>query len=389
MHDWLRRRPVVMDGILILMVLGIGQVFRPWPYHLLFGAALGLPLLLRRRFPWGVLAWCCAVGLAQLVFDWRPNGYDFALPVAFYTVAAYGGRRMGLLVLPAGIVGAILGMARWQAPGLHMENRAYGVLTAASPLLIAWFVGDNVRTRRTRMAELEERAVRLERERDAQAQIATAEERSRIARDLHDVVAHSVSVMVVQTDGASAALADGELTDVKTALEAIGTTGRATLSELRLALGVLRDAPASYVPQPGLDDLDALADRLRAAGRDVRTVTEGEPRPLSPGLALAAYRIVQEALTNVLKHAGPVASAEVRLRYAADGLRLRVEDDGYGPSASPSSGGHGLIGMRERAAMFGGSVSLGVRPGGGCRVDTVLPWEKTAPPESGPAQGTP
>jgi signal transduction histidine kinase len=380
MHDWLRRHPIAMDAILVLLVLGLGQVLRVtlvWPLHVLFALTMCLPLLVRRRFPMGVLAWCCLVGLGQLILDWRPNGYDFALLFAFYTAAAYGRRRLALLAPPVGLVGAVLGMTRWQAPGLPLESLVYGTLTAASPLLIAWFVGDNVRTRRDRIAELEERAERLERERDTQAQIAAAQERARIARELHDVVAHSVSVMVVQTDGASAALADGELVDVKTALDAIGRTGRTALSELRLALGVLRDVPASYAPQPELGDLDALVDRLRAAGRPVRKVTEGEPRPLAPGLALAAYRIVQEALTNVLKHAGPGASAEVRVRYAADGLRLRLDDDGYGPAAYPVPGGQGLIGMRERAALFGGSVSFGVRPGGGCRVDTVVPWEPT------------
>jgi signal transduction histidine kinase len=388
MHDWLRRHPTAMDLVLCLTVAVLGQFFAPLygPGHVLLGFALCGPLLLRRRFPAGVAAWCSLVGLAQLILGWRPNGYDFALVFAMYTVAAYGPRRAALCGPPIGVLAAVLAMARWRVPELSFESVVGGTLAAMSPLLIAWFVGDNVRTRRHRMAELEERAVRLEHERDTRAQIAAAEERARIARELHDVVAHNVSVMVVQSDGASAAFADGELPDVKAALEAIGRTGRTTLSELRLALGVLRDSPASYAPQPGLDELEGLVAQLRSAGRAVTVVTEGKPRALPSAVSLAAYRIVQEALTNVLKHAGPGADAEVRLAYDDDMLRIRIDDDGYGRAAYEEpggtgllgGGGHGLVGMRERAALFGGTVACGARPGGGFRVDTALPLRGAA-----------
>jgi signal transduction histidine kinase len=236
-----------------------------------------------------------------------------------------------------------------------------------------------MRYRRAYYANLEERAATLERDRDAQSRIAAAAERARIARELHDVVAHNVSVMVVQADGAAYALG----TDpgrAREALAAISATGRQALTEMRVLLGVLRRddeaqpaVTAAVAPMPGLGQLDELLDQARAAGLPVSCVVEGDPRPLPDGAALVAYRIIQESLTNTRKHAGPGAQANVLLRYTPAGVELAVADNGQGRAAVTDGAGHGLTGMRERAAMYGGSILAGPRPGGGFQVTALLP----------------
>jgi signal transduction histidine kinase len=252
------------------------------------------------------------------------------------------------------------------------------------PALTAWLLGDMMRWRRGFYAALEERAARLERERDAQAQIAAAAERARIARELHDVVAHNVSVMVVQADGASYAL-DADPERARQALGAIAATGRQALAEMRSLLGVLRsagDITAELEPQPGIEQLTGLLEQARASGLLVSFTVEGVPRPLPPSAALTAYRVVQESLTNARKHGGPTVTAAVTLRFCEDGVAVTVTDDGKG-TADPADGlGHGLIGMRERVELFGGTVSAGPRPGGGYRVAATLPVPALAGPAS-------
>jgi len=231
---------------------------------------------------------------------------------------------------------------------------------------------------------LEERAARAERERDARAQIAVAAERARIARELHDVVAHNVSVMVVQADGAAFAL-ESSPARAREALTAISRTGRQALAEMRSLLGVLRSADeqdAELAPQPGVEQLAGLLEQTRAAGLPVSFAIEGVPRPLPPGSALAAYRVVQESLTNARKHGGPTVSAAVTLRFCEDQLVIKVTDDGRARSV-PVDGdglGHGLIGMRERVDVHGGTVTAGPRPGGGWRVTATLPLSAAAAP---------
>jgi signal transduction histidine kinase len=247
-----------------------------------------------------------------------------------------------------------------------------------------------VRWRRGYYQALEEKAARLERERDAQAQVAAAAERARIAREIHDVVAHNVSVMVVQADGAAFAL-DASPQRAADALAAISATGRRALAEMRSLLGVLRDqagrdgdlaAGPELAPQPGIDELSELLGQARAAGLPVSLTVSGVPRPVPQGEALAVYRVVQESLTNVRKHAGPGVTATVSLGYAEEGLVIRVTDDGRGAVISDSGltdsgvtdgGGHGLAGMRERIELYGGSVRTGSRPGGGYEVVARLP----------------
>jgi signal transduction histidine kinase len=249
-----------------------------------------------------------------------------------------------------------------------------GSIVFAGPALIAWAIGDSMRNRRAYYAALEDRAARLERERDAQAQIAAAAERARIARELHDVIAHNVSVMVVQADGASYAL-DRSPERARQALAAISSTGRQALDEMRHMLGVLRSADerSGVAPIPGVGQLDELLDQTRASGLAVSFTVQGVPGPLPSGVALAAYRTVQESLTNVRKHGGPAAQAQVILRYCDDALMLTITDDGRGAAAVTDGAGHGLIGMRERVAVYGGSLEAGPRPGGGYQVTARLP----------------
>jgi signal transduction histidine kinase len=254
----------------------------------------------------------------------------------------------------------------------------------------AWVLGDSVASRRARSAALEERAVRAERERDAQAEIAAAAERVRIARELHDVIAHNLSVMVAQADGGAYAF-DAAPERSRQALAEIGRTGRKALSEMSSLLGVLRadSETPPLAPAPAADEIAQLVAQAREAGMHVSYTVDGTARPLPGGLSLAAYRIVQEALTNVRKHAGPGAAAEVTLCYGPDELLVRVADDGRGTAGLPRYGadptapadhrGHGLTGMRERAAMYGGMLQAGPCPGGGFEVTARLPLPATAP----------
>jgi signal transduction histidine kinase len=208
-----------------------------------------------------------------------------------------------------------------------------------------------------------------------------AAERARIARELHDVVAHNVSVMVVQADGAGYAL-DPDPERARQALAAISATGRQALAEMRHLLGVLRsgDEQADLAPVPGIDQIRDLLEQTRAAGRTVSFTLEGAVRPLPDGVGLAAYRVVQEALTNVRKHGGIGASVCVALRYSERELGVQVTDDGHGQGAADDGAGHGLTGMRERVGIYGGTVDAGPRPAGGYRVSVTLPLSLGHPP---------
>jgi signal transduction histidine kinase len=261
------------------------------------------------------------------------------------------------------------GLADWPD-----NDRVWGALVAVSAIVVAIVaVGMNQRTRHAYLSELESRAERLERAADQQARLAVAEERARIAREMHDVIAHHLAVMVALSDGAAATLpraperAAGVMTQVS-------ATGRQALGEMRRLLGLLRSDVGGRAPQPGLGDLDALVERIRAAGVRVALAREGLPGPSGAGAGLVVYRIVQEALTNTLKHAGPGASAEVRLRFGADGADIEVVDDGAGRTARrPGGDRHGLTGMLQRATSYGGRLDAGPRTGPGWRVRVHLP----------------
>ena len=287
--------------------------------------------------------------------------------VALYTIAAHSGRSAARWAAVT-TVGAI-GVMAWNEPRSELIAGVALVAVYAA----AWALGDNVRTRRAHLRGLEEKAERLERERIENVRRATAEEQARIARELHDVLAHSVSVMVVQA-AAAGDVFDANPERAREALASVEATGRAALAELRRLLGNVRDGDASYAPQPGLAGLDALAEHVRAAGVEVDVQVEGAPAPLAAGLDLAAYRIVQEALTNTLKHAGATRAA-VTVRHRDSQVELEVVDDGVG-AAGDEGTGHGIIGMRERATLYGGELRAEPRPGGGFRVFATLPFDE-------------
>jgi len=330
-----------------------------------------LPLAARRRFPGPVLALGVASGLAVAALGVPPIVLGLAILVAVYSVAAYGDRRVSL----AGLAAAELGSAAVQlTPGRFQTPTVVsnGLIIGA-----AWLLGHFVGRRRAYAARLE-RTAELERTRAEQARRAVTEERLRLARELHDVVAHSISVIAVQS-GVGAHVASTQPEEAAKALAAIEATSRAALTELRRLLGVLRqegEPQGALAPVPGLADLDRLLAEVAKAGLAVRLQVEGTPSTLPAGVDLSAYRIVQEALTNVVKHAGP-ARAQVTICYRDHDVMVEVTDDGRGVAAPTGDGqagvGHGLIGMRERVAVFGGDLEAGPRPAGGFRVAARLP----------------
>jgi signal transduction histidine kinase len=380
-----RRHPRWADGgLAVLLALvnapalaaaGVGVADWLW-----FGAA-HLPLVWRRRAP--VLVFWTALGLAGAALTTAPPAIvqgvypESLVLVAIYTVARYRPRRhlWPAVAVPEGI----LVVVAWQ-----QEQPWTSLALGTSALAATVLLGVTVSTRRAYLAELEERARRLERERDQQARLAAATERARIARELHDIVAHNLAVMIALADGASFTATTAPHRAAAT-MQQVSETGRQALAEMRRLLGLLRDdqppqTPSELVPQPGLDDLDELVDQIRAAGVRVELTREGTAGAWGPGAGLAVYRIVQEALTNTLKHAGPRASAQVRLRYTAAGVDLDVTDDGAGRPAQPATAGmaasgHGLAGMIERATSYGGEVRAGPCRGTGWRVSARLQFD--------------
>jgi signal transduction histidine kinase len=329
-----------------------------------------VPLLWRRSRPGLVLALITAAFAVSAISGPAAAG-GVGLLFAVYAAALYGDRRTrfagGALALVVLLVafGTVLSTGTARALG-HLAGVAFGYA-------IAWIHGDRTRTRRAYLAELEARAERLEREQDERAQRAAEQERNRIARELHDIVVHDVSVIAVQAGAARSTSNDDPSRAVK-ALNLIERTARTTLNELRALLGVLRrddQAGAPRIPQPKLANIDELVNQARAAGIDIETRVEGTAIGLGDLVELCGYRVVQEALTNVMKHA-PHAHVHLLVRYGADDLHLTVVDDGPGaPEDAPT--GHGLIGMRERVTLAGGDLRLGPALGGGFRVDARFP----------------
>ncbi|MEU5717129.1 sensor histidine kinase [Streptomyces sp. NPDC020403] len=393
LYDFIRRHPTGVDTFWAVVLLGIsgvsivqGQTGGGRERVAAVPIAVGLcaVVALRRRAPERMLLLAILMGAAQLVFGVRPNPADFALLVITYTVATVGERWASRLALGCSLVAAGLSMLRWpqETPSNSWPQSVFIVVVMTGPFVLAWVLGDSIRTRRAYFSQLEERAARLEREREAQSKVAVAAERARIARELHDVVAHNVSVMVVQADGAAYVM-DNSPDQARQALETISVTGRQALAEMRRLLGVLRTGDTQesgeYVPQPDVQQIEDLVGQVRRTGLEVDFKIEGTPRPLPSGVELTAYRIVQEALTNTRKHGGPDAGASVRLVYFDDGLGLLVEDDGRGAAhelyvdGGADGAGQGMIGMRERVGMVGGTLDAGPRPGGGFRISALLP----------------
>jgi signal transduction histidine kinase len=376
------RYPTAADTVAALalfMVLGVRGVAHDsndvFAAAVLFHAGLTLPLAFRRRAPFAVFAFMALTAFGQ--WWWGtvlPS--DFALLIALYTVAAHASLRKLFGAVMVMELGVVLSIDRWSVARADLRLFIFlsGMTTAAA------VVGLNLRTRRAYLAALEDRAARLELERDQQAQIAAADERARIAREIHDIVSHSLSVMVALTDGASFALP----TAPDRAADAIGKAsdvGRQAMTEMQRILGVLRDGglmPGSgpeFHPQPGLGQIDELLTDVRVAGLPVELIVDGRPPALPPGFQLAVYRVVQEALTNTRKYAGLGASARVVLRYREELIEVEVTDNGLPPTgpAGVQVGGHGIVGMRERVAPYGGSLEAGPMPNGGWRVSVSLP----------------
>ena len=333
-----------------------------------------VPLLLRQRVPLVVLVLVIAAGGAQLAYTDEPPGSGagwVALNLALYSVAAHGARREA-------IAGAVL-IAAVIAVQFADGGRVEDVFSELLFLGVVWALGRWVRVRRSGTRQLEERARRLEAEGVLNARLAVERERARIARELHDSIAHSVSVMVLQAGAAEQVVMDRP-ERARASLSAIQDVGRDAVVELRRLLTLLRsdDDDAPLAPHPGVAGLDTLLAHVRDAGLPVELSVEGTPEPLPTAIDLSAYRIVQEALTNTLKHAGQ-AHAQVTLRYGDHALELEVLDDGNrGGAPDPQAArGFGLAGMRERATLYGGVLEAGPRHDGGYALRARLPLERT------------
>ena len=333
-------------------------------------AVLVTPIFLRRRFPFGGPAayWVLAAALA--VVDWRPIPYAVALfPVGLAVALLLGNLRNTLqTAIGLGIVIAGSVIVVYEIPSHSTAELIFIPLE----FVIAWLAGFAVRERAEQAEAAELRAAAAERERDAAARVAVAEERARIARELHDIVAHAVSVMVLQVGAVRHNLAD-ERADDQEALKAVERAGRTALAEMRRLLGAMRTEgeEAELLPQPGLDGLGSLLEQVGRAGLPVELHVEGDACPLPRTIELSAYRIVQEGLTNALKHAR-ATRADVTMRYEPSALQLEIRDDGLGSTTSDGLG-HGLVGIRERVKIYGGEMSAGVANGGGFVLRTRLP----------------
>ena len=361
-----------VDGLLVAGIIALG-LLEIWlndltdSQKLRLGAGLlvaALPLLARRRYPLGTLA----LVLASTAIAWdlyeQTNAIFVGALVSVFSVAAYAPTRRAL-------AGLLLVFAVFFT-GMAIEGKPGDILFVAVICGPVWAAGRLVQANRRTADAMSDRAAIAEREREERARAAVAEERSRIARELHDVVAHSISVMVVQAGAERRTLGD-ERSETREVLATIEDTGRQTLTEMRRLLGMLRrpDDELELAPQPSIEHVGRLVDQVREAGLPVTLEVGGDPVPLPPGIDLSAYRIVQEALTNALKHAGP-ARARVTVSYGDDELDLEIVDDGAG-TANGDGAGHGLIGMRERVTMFGGDIDAGARTEGGYAVRARLP----------------
>ena len=438
LDQWTRLHPVrtdVMAAAALFTVLvalpwiALGPMVAPDPQgrqtavSLLAGAGMVLPWAVRRVRPVASAAVVTAAAVLHLL-----AGPEFSLsllmvPLTVYNLAANAPRSISVAGLLMGLVGGVAnGVKVWLFPAQFVTPDGLTVRSPAEPLamvimaigcglmvLTAWAFGDVVRNRRLTVRALEDRAHRLEVQSRQERELAAADERSHIAREMHDIVAHSLQVIISQADGARYAAAAKPALAV-TALETIGQTGRSALADMRQLLGVLRETgetvagvpgvadddarrPAADVvaapdgrgarlppgrrPQPRLADLPALVETMRLSGLEVSLLETGTPRRALPaGGELAAYRIVQEALTNTLRHGGPDADAFVTLAWTARGLDLQIDDDGCGAAADPATrgSGQGLRGAAERTALFGGTLETGPRVGTGYRVSAHLPY---------------
>ncbi|GCD93801.1 two-component sensor histidine kinase [Embleya hyalina] len=387
-------RPTVLDLALVVLLsvfsvgglyfreLGMRDVRDPDVWGVLLALLTAVPLLWRGAHSLRVLVAVSAAGLLLAGAHYESAGAGIGQIVALYAVAVGRSRVPAALALAFTESATVVWLALRDSDIVFLD-----VVANLAAIFAVWAFARSVGFRRAYTAELEARAERLERTREADTRAAIAEERGRIARELHDVVAHHVSVMTVQASAAQRMVARNP-DRAKEAMAAVEQTGRGALVEMRRLVGILRDTTDAVggpneghnAPQPGLDQLDTLVTQVREAGLPVELSLEGAPCALPPGIDLAAYRIVQEALTNTLKHAGP-AEARVLLRYSRTELLVRVADDGRGGSTAPTGErtGHGLLGMRERVSLYGGRLYAGPRAQDGFEVLARIPLSATNP----------
>lgn len=379
---WAEDHPFAVDASLTLLALTVvvplstdilnyepGHPWLPW-----IAVALVVPLAFRRRYA----VWSAALVFAVALLHWIAGVFllvpaDFAVLAALYSLAAHGPVWASRVGLVGGLVGAIL----VGIPGFRFDlaSTMFFSFTAAALVLMSWALGVMRSAKRERWDALRARAQQLEADGKQRNRLAIAAERTRIAREMHDVVAHSLSIMIAQADGGRyAAKANPDL-GVE-ALETIADTGRAALSDMRKILGVLRsdDHDVSLTsPAPSLADIRELVQSSRKAGVRIAFTEMGRDRSLPAGAGMALFRVCQESLTNIRKHAGPDPEVSLSLQWLDTSVRLVITDDGRGAAASRESSGHGLLGIRERADLFGGTAEVGPRPGGGFFVEFELP----------------
>lgn len=379
--SWLRDRIWLVDATVVLAVFLYNLPILPvyvaegprWVAGVVISVWLCAPYLLRRRYPLAVFVTILVVACAQLALGTGLIPADVMLLLAMFNVAT---RFRWVISLPSAVAVAVW-LLVIEVPRLNETYMSVGDVGAlVAVVALAWSWGTLARTRRAYVTSLQVRARQLEHEREAHARVAVAEERARIAREIHDIVSHSLSVVVVMSD-AAASKVGAEPERAYSAMLDVRDTGRSALVEMRRMLGVLREGePGAHAPQPGVAQLQRLVEDSKAAGLPVEVTVEGEPVQLSAGLDLTVYRVVQEALTNVHKHAGPsLSKVDVRIRYSQAEMEVRVTDNGQGFRADrgTETDGHGLIGMRERVSAYGGTVRAGMRPRGGFEVAAVLP----------------
>jgi signal transduction histidine kinase len=372
----------LVAGLLLLVAATLG-ISQPLYVTALSGLQV-VPLVWRRHRPATAFAlvWVFS-GVQALVHDYPAIG-QLAYPVALYSLARFGRPRdswigLALSGVATGVATYVWVMAGRNDPVLVEIQGPVGprdfvpyALSIGAIVLAAWALGTQARLRRAYEAALMERGERMAAEAEERTRVAAAEERTRVAREMHDVVAHGLTGMIVQADGARYAAEQDPAVAVRT-LGTVATTGREALTEMRRLLGLLRGtSDPELVPQPGLGELPALLAADVEAGRVRATLPD--PTPTVPdGVAPTVFRVVQESLTNVRKHAGPDATAEVEVREDGADLVVTVADDGHGAAGAPTSGGLGLVGMRERVAVHGGTLDVGPAPGGGWQVRARIP----------------
>lgn len=391
LRRWVAAHAFAINAVVFIVfwVMTLGDVYvngddrarDPDLFGYLLLTGMTLPFVWRRRYPIGVLyVVCTSIGL-HWILDY-PLGFDSAAVLAIYNAAAWGRRRrrawrhLAVVV----VVMSVIAFLPWSA--FQEDNPPIVAFGFAAIHVAAALLGEVVYQRRQRIADLEQRAVQAEENLELRARMAVADERQRIAREMHDVVAHGMSVIAVQA-AAAREIAHQDPARTVDVLGNIERVGRDSLTELRRMLGVLRQTDPSstaLVPQPSLADVPEAVAQEVATGLPTTLVVTGEPCPLPAGIELAAYRVVQEALTNVRKHAGSSATAEVDIKYTDDAVTVVVSDDGAGAmSALADTGsGNGLLGMRERVEIYGGHLAAGPKSGGGYGVSATLPLTDAA-----------